>query len=121
MMMIKVSRVGIHIDRCDYLALSPDGIVMDPNGQSIRLVEIKCPYSAQDMTVEQACCELKSFCCHLDKDKKPCSVLCSLKPFIKSTLLLISMTILLTSALCIPIINLCVLYINIARHVIFNS
>ena len=64
---LKVSRVGLHIDQCGYLAASPDGIVTDPNGQPIRLVEVKCPFSAQDMTVEQACCELKSFCCNLDK------------------------------------------------------
>ena len=118
------------------------------------------------MTVEQACCELKSFCCNLDKDKKPhlksnhdyyfqvqgqmaitgihkCDfvvwipkdvfvqnipfdsqfwnkylpklkyfsfILYSLKLYIISTLLQISMTILVTSPLCTPIINLCVSY-----------
>ena len=68
---IRVSRVGIYIDQCGYLAASPDGIVMDTNSQPMRLVEVKCPFSAQDKTVEQACHEIKSFCCSLDEAKKP--------------------------------------------------
>ena len=55
-----------HFDQCGYLAASPDGIVMDRNGLPLRLVEVKCPFSAQDMTVMQACTEIKSFCCNLD-------------------------------------------------------
>jgi hypothetical protein len=69
---LKVSRVGIYIDQCGYLGASPDGIVVDINGQPKRVVEVKCPFSAQDMTIEQACHEKKSFCCSLDKNNKPC-------------------------------------------------
>ena len=52
------------------MGASPDGIVMDTAGRSVRLVEVKCPISAQDKTVEQACTDIKSFYCSID-EKKP--------------------------------------------------
>ena len=45
---LKMSRVGIYTDRCGYFAASPDGMVTDINGQPMSLVEVKCPFSAQD-------------------------------------------------------------------------
>ena len=45
------------IDESGYLGASPGGIVVDEAGHSIKLVEVKCPFSARDKTVKQACAE----------------------------------------------------------------
>ena len=63
--------VGFFVDGCGYLGASPDGIVVDDAGRSVKLVEVKCPYKARDKTIEQACSEDKSFCCNIVKGK-PC-------------------------------------------------
>ena len=48
-------------DESGYLGASPDGIVVDEAGHSIKLVEVKCPFSARDMTVKEACTEANHF------------------------------------------------------------
>ena len=62
-------KAGLFLDKCGYLGASPDGIVLDSSGQPVKVVEVKCPFSARDKTVEQACTE-KSFCCSI-LDGKP--------------------------------------------------
>ena len=62
-----LTEAGVFVDVCGYLGASPDGIVMDTAGRSVRLVEVKCPISAQDKTVEQACTDIN---CSID-EKKP--------------------------------------------------
>ena len=47
-----------------FLGATPDGKVCH-NGK-VGLVEIKCPYSARDLTVQEACEQVKDFC--LGKD-----------------------------------------------------
>ena len=71
---LTLRRSGFYIDRCGYLGASPDGIVANTDGSVIRLVEVKCPFSVQNMTVQQAC-EVKSFCCSIDED--------TCKPYLK--------------------------------------
>ena len=65
---MKVTKAGIFIDKCGYLGASPDGIVIDKDGLPSKLIEVKCPFNAQDKTIKQAC-ETKSFCCCLDEGK----------------------------------------------------
>ena len=62
---LSLSKTGIFIDESGYLGVSPDGVVVDEAGHSIKLVEVKCPFSAKDKTVNQACTESKSFCCDI--------------------------------------------------------
>ena len=59
------------VDKCRYLGASPDAIVIDAAGQTVKLVEVKCPYKARDKTIAQACFEDKSLCCNILEDK-PC-------------------------------------------------
>ena len=42
---------------------------MDEAGHSIKVVEVKCPFSARDKTVKQTCAESKSFYCGIVDDK----------------------------------------------------
>ena len=57
------------LDESSYLGASPDGIVVDEAGHSIKLVEVKCPFSARDMTVKEACTEAKSLYCNIINNK----------------------------------------------------
>ena len=62
---LSLSKAGIFIGESGYLGASPDGIVVDEAGHNIKLVEVKCPFSARDKTIKQACAESKSFCCDI--------------------------------------------------------
>ena len=66
---LSLSKAGMFIDESGYLGASPDGVVVDEAGHSIKVVEVKCPLSARDKTVKQACAESKSFCCGIIDDK----------------------------------------------------
>ena len=60
---LTVTPVGFHISLTHpYLGASPDGAVYDPSaeGEPFGFVEIKCPYTAQNMTPVEAC-SLPSF------------------------------------------------------------
>ena len=53
-----------------YLGCSPDNWVVDPNSDDPNgISEYKCPYSARDVTPEEACTTLKGFYCKLENDK----------------------------------------------------
>ena len=52
---MKVTKAGIFIDKCGYLGASPDGIVIKKDGLPSKLIEVKCPFNAQDKTIKQAC------------------------------------------------------------------
>ena len=41
------------VHKCGFLGASPDGVVIDASERLVCLVEVKCPFNAQDMTVEQ--------------------------------------------------------------------
>ena len=62
---LSLRRPGFYVDSCGYLGASPDGVVVHSDGRVESLVEVKCPFSAQNMTIQQAC-EIKSFCCSID-------------------------------------------------------
>ena len=61
-----VRKAGFYIGNPSFLGASPDGIVETTT--SIKIIEIKCPYSFRDLTVEEACTK-KGFYCALDDDK----------------------------------------------------
>lgn len=47
-----IQKSGIYIDaEIPYLGATPDGVILN-NGKVIAVVEVKCPYSAKDMTPE---------------------------------------------------------------------
>lgn len=49
------------------MAASPDGVI--ENEQGIQgIIEIKCPYSCRNITINEACTSVKSFCCQLYDD-----------------------------------------------------
>ena len=56
------SGVWIDIER-GWLAASPDGLVLNSNGELVGIIEIKCPFSAKDMTPLEAAKTLRSFSC----------------------------------------------------------
>lgn len=52
---------GIVIGDIPYLAASPDGILTDELGEVRGIIEIKCPYSAAKLTINEACKQLDNF------------------------------------------------------------
>ena len=50
-----LSKAGYFIDKSGYLGASPDGVVVDEAGHSIKLVEVKCPFSATSMVSLGVC------------------------------------------------------------------
>lgn len=53
---------GLWIDtNRGWLATSPDGIAVNDKGEMEGIVEIKCPFSAKDMTPTEACEKLPSY------------------------------------------------------------
>ena len=62
-----VSESGIHISEYGFLGASPDGLVCRVQDNSIAgIVEVKCPYSARNCTVEEACHSKPNFFCLYD-------------------------------------------------------
>ena len=62
---LSLSKAGIFIDESGYLGASPDGVIVDEAGHSIKHVEVKCPFSARDKTVKRACADSELFCCDI--------------------------------------------------------
>ena len=59
-----MTKSGLWIDlNTGWLACSPDGLVWDGNEQLVGILEIKCPYSAREMTISEACQKISSFSC----------------------------------------------------------
>ena len=62
---LTVTPVGFHISLTHpYLGASPDGAVYDPSTESepFGFVEVKCPYTARNMTPVEACSSSSFFC-----------------------------------------------------------
>lgn len=58
---ITVTETGLHVGReFSFLGASPDRIVRDGNDEG--LLEVKCPYSKQDMSPAEACTDKRFFC-----------------------------------------------------------
>ena len=53
-------KAGFYIDEQSYLGASPDGVVEMSEG--LKVIEIKCPYSVKDITVEEACTKREFYC-----------------------------------------------------------
>ena len=61
----KVRKSGLWIDTSKgWLACSPDGVI-EEDGALVGVLEIKCPYSARDMSPIEACDKLPTFSCQL--------------------------------------------------------
>ena len=58
---LTVKPTGLWLHHSGILGASPDGMVPEVNA----IVEVKCPYSARDKTISEAC-ELKDFCLQSD-------------------------------------------------------
>lgn len=56
-----VKPTGLWLHHSGILGASPDGLIPELNA----IVEVKCPYSARDKTISEAC-ELKDFCLQSD-------------------------------------------------------
>ena len=52
---LKLKKSSILIGEQPYLGASPDGVLEDAEGNLSGIVEIKCPYSAANLTVKEAC------------------------------------------------------------------
>ena len=66
---LRTEKCGLYINpRCCWLGASPDRIVSDEKENSPGLVEIKCPYSARNMTISEYA-EQKSSCVTLTDGK----------------------------------------------------
>lgn len=66
---LSVQSSGLVVSKYPWLAASPDGLVEDskcdtPEG----IVELKNPYTARDMSIQEAVQQLKDFCLKCDKD-----------------------------------------------------
>ncbi|KAE8603456.1 hypothetical protein XENTR_v10014342 [Xenopus tropicalis] len=66
---VKVEDCGLFIHPTkNWLAASPDGIVKDGcTGETLRLLEVKCPYKHKEHTIREAC-EDRNFCLQLNGD-----------------------------------------------------
>ena len=63
---LKLRKSGFYIGDPAYLGASPDGILEDTNGNLFGILEIKCPYSAANLSVREACGTLDDFYCYID-------------------------------------------------------
>ena len=53
-------KAGFYIGEQSYLGASPDGVLEMSEG--LKVLEIKCPYSVKDITVEEACTKREFYC-----------------------------------------------------------
>ena len=58
---LKLRKAKIYIGNPPYLGASPDGILEDCLGNPAGVIEIKCPYSAANLSVREACAALQDF------------------------------------------------------------
>ena len=65
---LKLRKAGFYVGDPAYLGASPDGILLDETGQVMGIIEIKCPYSAANLTVKEACEQLSTFYCSWNTD-----------------------------------------------------
>ena len=66
---LKPQKAGFMVGDLAYLGASPDGIFIDDTGALKGIIEIKCPYSAANITVCEACMMLDDFYCFIDDSK----------------------------------------------------
>ena len=60
---LKVVQCGIVVAECGFLGASPDAVVENSSREEVCVIEVKCPYSARESTVVEACST--SFFCEL--------------------------------------------------------
>ena len=61
---LRIRDVGFFVGDCGFLGASPDAVGKNASGDTVCLVEVKCPYKGRNKTVEEMYDD-KSFCCHL--------------------------------------------------------
>ena len=67
---MKVKKSGFYFGDPAYLGASPDGILEDTNGDLCGILEIKCPYSAANISVQEACSTLDDFYSYIDENNE---------------------------------------------------
>ena len=55
-------KAGFYIGNPSFLGASPDGIIDKVGGDSHKIIEIKCPYSFRDFSIEEACTKTNFYC-----------------------------------------------------------
>ena len=60
---LKLRKAGFYIGDPVYLGASPDGVLENSDGNLCGIIEIKCPYSAANLSVHETCTALD---CYLD-------------------------------------------------------
>ena len=74
---LKLRKAGFYIGDPAYLGASPDGILEDSSSNLCGIIEIKCPYSAANFSVREACTTLEDFYCYIDDDENLAVHLCT--------------------------------------------
>ena len=64
----KLQKTGFVVGDPAYLGESPDGVLLEGTGSLKGIIEIKCLYSAANITVQEACTMLDDFYCYIDDD-----------------------------------------------------
>ena len=68
-----IRKAGFYIGKPSFLGASPDGVI-EIDGKYHKIIEIKCPYSFRDLSLEEACskggfyCTMEDGMLHLKKD-----------------------------------------------------
>ena len=52
---LKLRKAGFYIGEPGYLGASPDGVLFSSSRREVGILEIKCPYSASNLTILEAC------------------------------------------------------------------
>ena len=52
---LKLCKAGFYIGEPGYLGASPDGVLFSSSRREVGILEIKCPYSASNLTILEAC------------------------------------------------------------------
>ena len=63
---LSLRKSGMYIGNPAYLGASPDGVLVDESGTVTGIIEIKCPYSAAKLTVQEACSYCSDFYCYVN-------------------------------------------------------
>lgn len=65
---LQLRKSGFYIGDPAYLGASPDGVLEDTEGNLYGIIEIKCPFSAANLSVREACTMLDDFYCYTDEN-----------------------------------------------------
>ena len=67
---LNLRKSGFYVGCQGFLGASLDGVLEDGEGNMAGILEIKCPYSAANFSVREACQKLDDFYCYIDDNKE---------------------------------------------------